>query len=109
MSTLTLDNPAAIMQRLLEIEEDLAVRQGTLEDAALKWYRLKRDKEHAWAVAYIAADGPIHARKAIADRETAMVGKEEEALYEALKAVVRTLETRASIGQSLLRSQGRNP
>lgn len=105
--TLTLDNPAAIMQRLLEIEDDLAVRQGALESAALAWYRLKRDKEHQWAVAYISADGPAHTRKAVADRETAMVGKNEEALYEALKAVVRTLETRASIGQSLLRSQGR--
>lgn len=107
MSAVTLDNPAAISERLIAIEEDLAVRQGTLESAALQWYRLKRDKEHAWAVAYMRADGPAHQRKAEADRETAMVGKEEEALYEALKAVVRTLETRASIGQSLLRSQGR--
>jgi hypothetical protein len=32
---------------------------------------------------------------------------EEEAMYEATKAVMRTLETRASIGQSVLRSQGR--
>jgi hypothetical protein len=95
------------MARLLEIEEDLAVRQGALESAALQWFRLKRDKEHAWAVAYISADGPAHQRKAIADRETAMVGKNEEALFEALKAVVRTLEARASIGQTLLRSQGR--
>jgi hypothetical protein len=29
----------------------------------------------------------------------------EEAEYEALKAVIRVLETRASIGQSLLRTQ----
>ena len=32
---------------------------------------------------------------------------QDEALYESLKAVVRTLEVRASIGQSLLKAQGR--
>ena len=106
--TVTLDNPGAVEARLNEIDNDLAKRLPALESAALQWFRLKRDKEHAWAVAYIKAEGPAHARKAIADCETAMVGKEEEALYEALKAVVRTLETRASIGQSLLRSQGRS-
>lgn len=105
--TATLSHPAAVMARLQAIEEDLAVRQAALESAALAWYRLKRDREHAWAVAYMSADGPAHARKAHADRETALIGKQEEALYEALKAVVRTLETRASIGQSLLRSQWR--
>lgn len=107
--TLTLDNPSAVEARLNEIDIDLAMRLPALESAALAWFRAKRDKEHRWAVEYIQAEGPAHLRKAIADRETAMVGKEEEALYEALRAVVRTLETRASIGQSLLRSQGRNP
>lgn len=109
MSAVTLDNPQAVCERLLAIEEDLAVRQGALESAALAWYRLKRDKERAWAIAYIGADGPVEQRKATATRDTSLIGKEEEAEYEALRAVVRTLETRASIGQSLLRSQGRNP
>lgn len=105
--TVTLDNPGAVMERLLAIEEDLAIRQGALEAAALAWYRLKRDREHAWALEYMRAEGPAHTRKAQADLLTALIGKNEEAEYEALKAVVRTLETRASIGQSLLRSQGR--
>ena len=46
-------------------------------------------------------------RSAIADRDTATDGKVQEAEFEALKAVVRVLETRASIGQSLLRAYGR--
>jgi hypothetical protein len=107
LMAVTLDNPGAVVARLQEIEDDIALRQNAYEDAALKWYRAKRDKEHKRAVAFIGATGTVAERNAIADRETAMVGKEEEALYEAIKAVVRTLETRASIGQSLLRSQGR--
>jgi hypothetical protein len=105
--TVTLDNPSAVMERLIAIEEDLAVRQGTLESAALAWYRLKRDREKERAVKFIGAEGTVAERNAIADRETALIGKDEEALYESLRAVVRTLETRASIGQSLLRSQWR--
>lgn len=103
-----LSHPGAVIARLEEIENDLAIRQGALESAAQSWYRLKRDKEKARALAFIDAEGTVAERQAIADRETALMGKEEEALYEALKAVVRTLETRASIGQSILRSQNRS-
>lgn len=107
MSTGTLNHPQGVIERLEEIENDLAVRQGTLEAAALAWFRVKRDKEHARAVAFIKASGTVAQRTAEADAETALIGKQEEALWEASRAVVRTLETRASIGQSLLRSQGR--
>jgi hypothetical protein len=100
-----LSTPQAVMQRLAEVENDLALRQNALEAAAMDWYRAKRDREKARAVQFLAAEGTVAERQAIADRETATDGKQEEALYESLRAVVRTLETRASIGQSLLRAQ----
>lgn len=104
---MTLSHPAAVIERLEQIDQDLAVRQNDLEIAALAWYRLKRDQEKARAEAFIAAEGTVAERHAVAARDTSHVGREEEAMFEALKAVVRVLETRASIGQSLLRSQGR--
>ena len=104
----TLDNPAAVIARLNDIEDDLARIQNTLEMAALDWYRAKRDREKARAVAFLSCEeGSIAYRQAVADRDTALDGKNEEALYESLKAVSRVLETRASIGQSILRAQSR--
>ena len=100
-----LSNPQAVMERLAAIENDLAMRQNALEAAAMDWYRAKRDREKARAVAFLAAEGTVAERQAIADQQTATDGRQEEALYESLRAVVRTLETRASIGQSLLRAQ----
>lgn len=106
--TITLDNPHAVMGRLSDIEDDLAVRQGALERAARAWFIAKRDKEKARAVAFLRASGTVAERNAIADEQTALDGKNEEAEWEALKAVCRVLETRASIGQSILRAQGRS-
>ena len=105
--TVTLDNPAAVMKRLADIENDLAIRQGAFEAAALAWFRAKRDKEKARAVAFLKASGTVAERSALADQETALMGVTEEAEYEAIKAVVRTLETRSTIGMALLKSQGR--
>ncbi|HTE60084.1 MAG TPA: hypothetical protein VK631_07005 [Solirubrobacteraceae bacterium] len=104
---MSLSTPQQVMDRLEAIDRDLAARMPALEAAALGWFRKKRDREQAWASAYMSADGPAHVRKAEADYATATVGVAEEAEYEALKAVVRVLETRATIGQSLLRSHGR--
>lgn len=103
-----LDDPAAVMARLAEIENALAEKQNAWESAALSWFRAKRDREHDRAVQFIRAEGTVAERSAIAESETALNGKEDEALYEALKAVIRVLETRASIGQSILRAQGRS-
>ena len=103
----TLEAPAPVIARLEQIENDLALRQNALEAAALGWFRAKRDKERQRALVFIAAGGTVAERNAIADRDTSMIGVAEEAEYEALRAVVRVLETRASIGQSLLRSQSR--
>jgi hypothetical protein len=104
---MSLSDPGNVMARLESIENDLALRQNLLESAARAWYLVKREKEHKRAVAFISAEGTVAERSAIADRETALVGAEEEAEWEALRAVVRTLETRAAIGMSLLKSQGR--
>lgn len=102
-----LSTPQAVMVRLAEIENDLALRQNLLEASALAWYGCKRNKEKARAVKFLSATGTVAERQAIADRETATDGKEEEALYESLKAVVRTLETRANVCMAVLKSQGR--
>jgi hypothetical protein len=103
----SLSDPGNVLARLEEIENELALRQNLVESAARKWFIGKRDKEHKRAVAFLSAEGTVAERSAIADRETALLGSQEEAEYEALRAVVRTLETRASIGQSILRTQNR--
>ena len=100
-------SPAQIIERLEQIEEDLANRQNEVGWAAELWYRAKRDREKARAEAFLSAEGTVAERQAVADRETALEGKEEEATYESLKAVVRVLETRASIGQTLVRTHSR--
>jgi hypothetical protein len=103
----SLDTPAIVTERLQAIEQDLANRQLVLESAAWKWYRAKRDREKAHAEAFLAAEGTVAERRAIADRATAEVGRDDEAAFEAHRAVTRVLDTRAAIGMSILRSQGR--
>lgn len=104
---MSLSHPGLVLRRLEEIEADLAERQNEIEDAALNWFRAKRDREKEWADAFIRATGTVPERKARADLAVEGIGVEEEAKYEAMKAVTRVLETRASIGQSILRSQTR--
>lgn len=100
-----LTSPQAVLNRLAEIEKDLADRQNVLESAATRWYRAKRDKEKHHAEVFLRADGTVAERNALADLECACDGREDEAEYEAIRAVVRVLETRASIGQSILKAQ----
>ncbi len=102
-----LSTPAAIEGRLEQIDTELAEKQNEWELAALMHFRAKRDREKARASAFLTAKGSVAARNAIAEVETAAMGKEEEAAYESLKAGIRVRETRVSIGQSLLKSQGR--
>lgn len=104
---MTLSHPAAILERLEAIERDLAVRENALEAAALGWFRAKRDREHKRAVAFIQATGTVAERNAVADQQTSLIGVAEEAEFEALRAVVRVMDTRATIGMALLKSQGR--
>lgn len=100
-----LGQPAAVLERLAEIEHDLALRQDVLEQAAMRWYVAKRDREKSRAEVFVRSEGSVAQRNALADIATAQHGQQEEAEYEALKAVVRVLETRASIGQSILKAQ----
>lgn len=104
---MTLTDPASVMRRLDEIDRDLGLRMNALEAAALAWFRAKRDREHARAVAFLSAEGSVAERNAVADRETARDGAQQEAEWEALRAVVRTLDTRASIGMAVLKALGR--
>lgn len=104
---MTLSDPAAVMSRLEAIDRDLAERQNSLETAAMGFYKAKREREKKRAEAFLLSEGTVAERTAFADEQTAEIGKDDEASYEALKAVVRTLEARASIGQSILRAQSR--
>lgn len=104
---MSLNHPGAVLRRLEDIEADLANRQLDFEQAAMEWFKTKRDKERARAEAFLRATGTVAERNAEADKDTALMGAEAEAKYEAMKAVTRVLETRASIGQSILRSQTR--
>lgn len=94
------------MRRLTEIEGDLALRQNALEAAARGWWSAKREIEKAKAVALLSSDEKsVTEKKAQADKAAYGVdGAEYEAEYEALKAVVRVLETRATVCQSLLKA-----
>ena len=102
-----LDSPHLIMARLAEIENDLAERQNLLESAAKAWFVAKRDRERDSAQTFLTTEGTVAAREAHADRAHATDGAEYEAEYEALRAVCRVLETRATIGMALLKSHGR--
>ena len=104
---MSLSTPQQVQARLELIERDLAERANPLEQAALEWFRAKRDRERAYAEAYIEATGTVDERKSAAVRASYLIGLEAEARFEALRAVIRTLETRAQIGMSLLKAQTR--
>src|SRR5581483_5134585 len=97
-----LTSPYAVMERLAEIEADLAEKQNEFEAAALAWFKAKRDREHDLAVEFARSVGSPTERRVVAAGATSGKGRDAEANYEALKGVVRVLETRASIGQSIL-------
>lgn len=102
------------MGRLAEIEQDLGNRQNSFEKAADDRARLVRDWDKRLAIHQKTAKGPnSETRKAVAlvaaieQDDLYERLKDAEARYDALKVVTRTLETRATIGQSILRAQGR--
>jgi uncharacterized protein YceH (UPF0502 family) len=104
---MSLSTPHEVMARLEELDGDLATRQNEIEEAADKWAREKREREKTYAHAYMEAQGTVDQRKAQAVQASYLVGLDAEARYEALKAVLRVIETRVGIGQSILRAQGR--
>lgn len=104
--------PEQIIERLEQIEQDLADVGPEFSDAAEAWTRAKRDKEKSWAEAYMSAsvDGksvPVTDKKAAAIAASEHIGVESEARYVGCKAKVDVLETRSMIGMALLKSHGR--
>lgn len=107
-------NPVDIMDRLEAIERDLARRQNEYEQAAGDRARHVRDWDKRLAIHGRTAKGTsADVRKAVALSNAIEADDlyerltDAEARFEALRVVMRTLETRATIGQSLLRAQGR--
>ncbi len=99
--------PAGLHQTLEGIEQDLATRQNAYEDAARKWFAKQGEIAKERAISYRKATGNSTDRRAAADEEHGEDGAIEQAEYEALRAVVKVLESRATICMSLLKSQGR--
>lgn len=109
VTALDLSSPAEVLQRLDAIERDLALRQNLFEDAARGFFLYKREFERQRATALLSApEDSVTEKRAHADIEAYDAeGATQEAEYEALKAVVRVLETRSIILMALLKSQGR--
>jgi hypothetical protein len=102
--------PEQIVARLEQIEQDAATRQAKGEQSAENYHRAKRDFELEYAKAFVAANGSPNEKKqkateALEKHQTYYALKESEGAYEGWKAALRTLELRASIGQSLLKAQ----
>ena len=104
-----LTDPAAVMERLAAIENDLAGRQNEYEDAARSDFAIVREQKKAWATALLTADAKSVTEKKAQGEVAAyyVEGGEIEAEYQALKAVVEVLSERASICQSILKAQSR--
>jgi hypothetical protein len=104
----SLSSPHLVQERLEKIDGQLAIALNGMEDCALAWYRLKRDREVEEAETYAISGGPATERKVLADAAGAQIGVEEEARWEVRKLTVRVLETQANIGMAILKAQGRS-
>lgn len=101
--------PAQIQMRLQDLDEDLASRQNAYERAAEAWYRILREREYQHAMEFMRAQGATVTERREAAREiTSLIGVNEEAVYEGLRAAIKVLDTRAMIGMALLKSAGRS-
>ena len=105
-------DPATIMKTLADIEADLAIRQVELESIADEKVRVQRNMDKTMARAVVVAQGSskeIRQSNALLAVITSGSDLYErltnlDARYESLKVAMRALETRASIGQSILRA-----
>ena len=104
-----------IIERLEEIEADLGERQNEYEAAADDVRRLAREFQLREAHAFMAAKGDT-ATERKAKATIALAAAEDgiwermgaaEGRYEGLRAAVRVLEQRGTIGMSLLKAQTR--
>lgn len=105
---MTLSTPQQVQERLEEIDQELAEKQNAYEKSAYDWFIARREKEYRYAIEYRKAEGTVAERSAWADAVTVQIGSEHEATFEAIKAKVKLLESRASIGMAILKSQGRS-
>ncbi len=107
MNSAALSHPAGVLDRLEAIEQELATAENDFENAAMAWFQVRRLRAHQEATAFVSAQGTDTARRLAAKAVGADVGWEDEARYEILKTKIRTLGDRATIGQSILKAQGR--
>lgn len=100
--------PAEIEQRLQELEQDLGHRQNAYASAAERSSLVCRKREHQHAVEFMkATGGTVTERKEQAREQTSLIGMEEEAEHEGLKAAIKVMDTRSMILMALLKSAGR--
>ncbi len=101
------------MDRLEEIENQMALNQNDLEHAAMDYFTYKREVDVLRAKTLRTIEsGTVAEREA---RVTEIVAASDlwgtfvkaEAAYESLRLAQRSLGDRASIGQSILRTQQR--
>jgi hypothetical protein len=104
----SLDSAVGVLERLEAIEGDLAVRQNAYEAAARAWYVKLGEITKNQAIAYRKAEGTSTEKREAANELHGIDGANERAEYEALRAVIKVLEARATIGQSILKSMGRS-
>jgi hypothetical protein len=107
-------DPGIVVNTLEAISNDMAERQNEYETAARNRARLVRDWEKSLATARRTANGSdADTRKAVAlltaieKDDTYMNLQQAEGEFEAMKVVMKVLETRAMIGMAILRSQSR--
>lgn len=110
-----LATPQQVMARLQAIEHDLAERQNDYEEAASNRARLLRDWEYRLQLHMKQAGGSNESKRK-ANAFVAAVEQDDlyehlteaEAAYDAHSVVVdKVLARRATIGQSILKAQGR--
>lgn len=104
-------NPADVIDRLGAIERDLSERMLSFADCARVHAFAKRDYERRFAEELVKADRDLKVDERKAKALLALVADGTykalvlaEAALEAHKAAFRVLETRASVGQSVLRA-----
>lgn len=110
IQTVDLSTPAGVMKELALIETDLGTRQNKYEHAAAAWFNDKAEIERDEAVRTLRAAGAnITERKVAAKADADIERLKSEARYEAQKAAIRVLETRANVCMALLKAQGKIP
>jgi hypothetical protein len=108
-----LDSPAAVMQRLADIEGQMASNENGLEAAAMDYFSAKREHDLEMAKAVLRQEGKTVDQRnaqALVEVATGDVWQKfvtSEAAYNGLKLAQESLSSRSMIGMAILRAQGR--